>query len=65
MKKMSSFFKSFAGNPREAAAMAMVQSSSYRVCDIFIRIKPSFFFPFIAFVLGTEQVIDFLSSSVF
>jgi len=28
---MSSFFKSFAGNPREAAAMAMVQSSSYRV----------------------------------
>jgi len=30
---MSSFFKSFAGNPREAAAMAMVQSSSYRVCE--------------------------------
>ncbi|WZY79182.1 hypothetical protein YC2023_025566 [Brassica napus] len=28
---MSSLFKSFAGNPREAAAMAMVQSSSYRV----------------------------------
>ncbi|KAG2283941.1 hypothetical protein Bca52824_055161 [Brassica carinata] len=27
----SLFIKSFAGNPREAAAMAMVQSSSYRV----------------------------------
>ncbi|XP_010547028.1 PREDICTED: isoleucine--tRNA ligase, chloroplastic/mitochondrial [Tarenaya hassleriana] len=43
---MSSFFKSFAGNPREAAAMAMVQSSSYRIlsyktCSNLRRTTPS------------------------
>lgn len=54
---MSSLFKSFAGNPREAAAMAMVQSSSYRVCEK--GYKDSFESVNLHLFLGNEKVIAF------